>query len=474
MDEWPAETGGDVLDERERTIVTGRAAGMTRDEVGAALGLSRERVRQLQNQARRRLAERADVVHVGWREKARACGAGLAASRDTFTAELGLVDHAAVDELLAAAGLEPPRTWAGALWGWWSVDPGALDGALRRLADAAPFRGDEIDQVAVEVGLPVGLPLAELLAHSESRLALSPDGHWVRRKARGRDAAYLWLLEAGRPCQPEELLVPMAATTVAAVREALRRDDRFRRIHPEGRWALAEWTHLRFSPYATALDAMIAVVTESGPLPQSQLFSRVTELHPVTTWRLRQCLVSDQLGETSKGLVDLVSRGARPVERQEPVRPDSMVIEGDLLGIRLPVTQDVLRGAIVVVHPWLAWRLGLRQAPSSRTFTRSGDHPPLIVHRSTSGAQLSGLRCHALELEVAEGCVIAVILRLDDDTVRVAHGCPPDSCPAPRARSAAPAAENVIVASVPVAVPSTAVHRVGRSQEVHSEDSADG
>ncbi|MEU9421975.1 sigma factor-like helix-turn-helix DNA-binding protein [Streptomyces sp. NPDC048342] len=439
MGEWLVrawETG--VFDEREQAVVTGRAEGRTLDDIGVTLGLSRERVRQIQNRARKRLADMADVIQDGWRETARATGAGPAAPREAFAAALGVVDHVALEELLAAAGLDAPRTWAGPLRGWWSADPGALGGALRRLIDTAPFRGDDLSRAASEAGLPASLPLAWLLSHSESRLALSLDGHWVRRKARGRDAAYLWLLEAGRPCQPNELLAPMAATTTAAVREALRRDDRFRQIRPEGTWALTEWTHLRVSPFATAVEAVIAVVTESGPLSRAQLFARVTELYPVTPWRLTQCLISDQLGETPDGLIDLVSRGALPIEEEEPAQPDSMAIEGNVLGARLPVTQDVLRGSGINVNTWLTWRLGLRQAPTSRTFTTAGEHPPLVVRRRTSSAQLSSLRLHALELAVVNGCVLAVLLRLDDDTARVGHGCAPDACPAQQARAATP------------------------------------
>ncbi|MFX4294906.1 sigma factor-like helix-turn-helix DNA-binding protein [Streptomyces bohaiensis] len=435
---WEAE----VFDERERAVVAGRSEGRTLDEVGSALGLSRERARQIQNRARKQLTDMADLTQKGWRETARATGTGPAALRETFAAALGVVDHVLLDELLTAAGLDAPRTWAGPLRGWWSADPGALGGALRRLVDAAPFRGDDLGRAASEAGLPAGLPLTWLLSHSESRLALSPDGHWVRRKARGRDAAYLWLLENGRSCRADELLATMAATTVAAVREALRRDDRFRQIRPEGTWALTEWTHLRASTYASATEAMVAVVTESGPLSRAQLFARVTELYPVTSWRLKQCLLSDQLGETPDGHVDLVSRGAQPFEEEEPVQPDTMAVEGKVLGMRLPVNRDILRGSGVNVNTWLTWRLGLRRAPMSRTFTTPGDHAPLVVRRGTSSAQLSTLRRHALELGLADGCVLAVLLRLDDHTARVAHGCVRDTCPARRARAATPPAVN--------------------------------
>ncbi|MFB9832264.1 sigma factor-like helix-turn-helix DNA-binding protein [Actinoallomurus acaciae] len=444
MGDWLVRAWGTGLfDERERAVIRGRAEGRTLDKVGATLGLSRERVRQIQNRARKRLTDMADIIQDGWRETARFAGAGPATPREGFATALGVVDHVALEELLAAAGLDAPRTWAGPLRGWWSADPGALDRALRRLVDTAPFRGDDLGRAASEAGLPRGLPLGWLLSHPESRLALSPDGHWVRRKARGRDAAYLWLLETGRPCQADELLAPMAATTPAAVREALRRDDRFRQIRPEGTWALAEWKHLRASAYASAVEVMVAVVTESGPLSQARLFARVTELHPVTPWRLKQCLLSDQLGETPDGLVDLVSRGARPFEEEEPVRPDTMAVEGEVLGVRIPVNRDVLRGSGVNVNTWLTWSLGLRQAPMSHTFTTPGNHSPIVVRRGTSSAQLSSLRRHALELEVVDGCVLAVLLRLDNDTARVGHGCAPDACPARRARTAAPPAMNV-------------------------------
>ncbi|MFK4111702.1 sigma factor-like helix-turn-helix DNA-binding protein [Streptomyces sp. NPDC002176] len=439
MSDWLVrawETG--IFDEREQAVVAGRAEGRTLDEVGRVLGLTGERVRQIQNRARKRLADMADIVQEGWRETALAAGAGPGTSREAFAAALGVVDHVALEELLTAAGLEAPQTWAGLLRGWWSAAPGTLDGALRRLVDTAPFRGDDLSRAASEAGLPAGLPLARLLSHPESRLALSLDGHWVRRRARGRDAAYLWLLEAGRPCQPDELLAPMASTTPAAVREALRRDDRFRQIRPEGTWALTEWTHLHASPYSTAVEAMTAVVNEMGPLSRAQLFARVTELHPVTPWRLTQCLISDQLGETPDGLIDLVSRGARPIEEDEPSQPDSMAIEGDVLGARIRVTRDLLRGSGINVNTWLTWRLGLRQAPTSRSFMTAGEHPPLIVRRRTSSAQLSSLRLHALELEVVHGCVLAILLRLDNNTARVGHGCAPEACPARRTRTAAP------------------------------------
>lgn len=419
-----------ALDDRDRAIAAARAAGRTLDDVGDEHGMSRERARQIQVRVQRALAAAADAVHDGWRSTTRAVGEAPATPRAAFAAALGVLDHVALDSLLPEAGLGAPRTWAGPLHGWWTTRPDALDAALRELVETAPLRGDELGQAASAVGVPEDLPLAGLLADSGSRLALSPDGHWVRRRARGRDAAYLWLLEAGRPCTADELLRPMSTTTVAAVREALRRDDRFTQIRPEGTWALTEWSHLRLTSYANAVEALVAVVTESGPISQASLFMKVTELYPVTPWRLKQCLLSDQIGETADGLVDLVARGARPIEEEEPPQPDTMALEGDVLGVRITVNREVLRGSGVGVHSWLTWCLGLRQAPMSRTFATVDGYAALTVRRRTSNAQVSSLRRHALELGMVEGCVLALLFRLSDETAQVRHGCAEGACPA--------------------------------------------
>ncbi|MFD4546308.1 sigma factor-like helix-turn-helix DNA-binding protein [Streptomyces sp. NPDC058466] len=421
-----------LLDDRDRAAVEARSNGATLDEVGSAYGLSREWARQVQTRAQKALTPAADVMCPDWREKAKALGDAPATPRAAFADAMGVTDHVALEPLLSMVGLRPPVTWAGPVRGWWTGRPGRLDALLRELAEAAPLRADDLDRAAAEVGLPEELPLVTILSASASRLALSSEGHWVRRRARGRDAAYLWLLEAGRPAKPEELLKPMSTTTVAAVREALRRDERFVQVRPAGVWALAEWSHLPVSPHTSAVDALIAVVRESGPLSMPTLFAKTAEIYPVTQWRLRQCLLSDQIGETDDGLIDLVARGARPIEDKEPTKPDSVAVaeSGEVVGVRLSVTKDVLRGSGIAVHTWLTWYLGLRQAPMSRTFSTVGNHASLVIRRGTSVAQLSSLRHHAKELNVVEGCVLAVLMRLDDNTAQVRHGCADGECPA--------------------------------------------
>ncbi|EGE41253.1 RNA polymerase subunit sigma-70 [Streptomyces sp. SID4928] len=425
---WLTKAWDTVFDERARGIIEARAAGCTLEEAGARFGVTRERARQIISEGQCKLAIMVDVMVPAWRTVAQQTGAAPAVRREDLAVALRAEDHVILEVLLIEAGLRAPRTWAGPLRGWWTTDPDELDRRLLRLVDRAPVRGDDLDEEARVVGMPEGVNVAELLDDPRSRVVRDAAGHWVRRKVRRRDSAYLHLLDAGRPCRAEDLIEPMGVTSVAAAREGLRRDDRFVQVRPEGTWALAEWSHLRVAPYGNAIEAVVAVVTERGPITQRALFSEVRQMYPVTASRLRQCLLSDQLGRTPDGLIDLVARGAQPIEEPEPPRPDSMAVQGDVLGVRIPVDRDVLRGSGVRVHSWLTWRLGLRQTPMRRTFATAGGHAPLTVTRAASFAQVSTLRRHVIELGAVEGCVLAVILDLAVGTARVRHGCAPGEC----------------------------------------------
>ena len=64
-----------------------------------------------------------------------------------------------------------------------------------------------------------------------------------------RDAAYDLLTDVGHPLAPKDILAqlrdggfePNARHPAEALRSALRRDSRFRKAEPRGRWGLAHW-----------------------------------------------------------------------------------------------------------------------------------------------------------------------------------------------------------------------------------------
>ncbi|MFE5621682.1 sigma factor-like helix-turn-helix DNA-binding protein [Streptomyces virginiae] len=421
-----------LLDERSRLMFAEREEGRTLEEIGQVHGVTRERVRQILLKAEQHLLVTADLMAPDWREHLTELATRPAVTTENLTDVLGVDGHVTIGAYARAAGYVHPRVWGCDLNGWWAAGSGDLERRLREIAERAPLRAGELSGFAEAAGVPEGVPLESLFGGERSPLVQGEDGSWLRRRARGRDACYLWLLQRGEPCRAEELANATGVSTAHAVREALRRDDRFVQVRPEGTWALVEWSLPEVTPYANAVEALVAVVTESGPISKDTLFSRVVERYPVTAWRMQQCLLSDQIGTTADGLIDLVERGAVPNEESEPPKPDTMAVDpqGKVYGIRLKVDKDVLRGSGILVSSWITWSLGLRRAPMSRTFALPGDAGPLILRRGTSGAQISSLRLYAQAQRMVIGCDIAVLLRADDSTADVRHACEEGNCPA--------------------------------------------
>lgn len=421
------------MDERDRAMYAKRVAGRTLQEIGDQYGISRERVRQRLVKVDGQVVAAADTARPDWRERLARLAKEPAVSTSVLARLLGASEPAAVSVLVGAAGFAPLRVWGHTIVaGWWTTMPGALDALLGEIIAAAPLRRDELNHLPLVECLPQDFPLAELLRHSRSPLTQGEDGSWLRRTARSRDAAYLWMAEHGAPCRAEDLVAVLGDMRPHAIREALRRDERFTQIRPEGTWVLTEWSHPSVTPYSNAEEAMIAVLEEEGAMSKDHLFARVAERYPVTAWRLQQCLSSDRIGVTPEGLVDLIARGAEPMEEPEPTQPKTMAIDpaGNVLGIRLTVDNDVVRGSGIVVNTWLTWKLGVRRAPMSKTFTIADSEALLTVRRGTSGAQISSLRQHAHALGTVYGCQLAILLRVDDSTARIMHACPNGACPA--------------------------------------------
>ena len=424
-----------ALPSRSRRMVEDRASGETLLSIGQQHEMSRERVRQLLLKAQDQLCGYADGFVDRWRDDLMALTVSPAVSGSEVAAVLGVREHVGAGLLAQAVGAEPPLTWAGRLHGWWTRDPSALEVLLRVGVQEAPLRGEDVAVTFASAGVPPNVPLLELLGHPKSPLVPGVEGSWLRRRARGRDAAYLYLLANGEPCRAEDLLEPTGIRRKPAVTEALRRDERFVQLRLEGKWALAEWPHLNDTSYPNAVEAFVATLTELGPLPKEALFVKVGERYPVTRWRLQQCLLDDRVGMTEDGLIDLVARGAAPIEESEPARPATMAADpaGNVFGIRLTVDKDILRGSGVVVSSWLTWQLGMRQAPMARTFSIAGHPTPIVLKRATSAAQLSSLRVLARENGMVGGCEFVLILCADDSTARIEHACARQYCRAVRA-----------------------------------------
>ncbi|MBT2207530.1 sigma factor-like helix-turn-helix DNA-binding protein [Actinomadura sp. NEAU-AAG7] len=423
-----------ALDDRARDMLARRRGNQTLEAIGRAHFVTRERARQIIRTASEALVTTAREVEEGWREQIDELFLDAPAVPDTALREIFPdPEGTARYTLLRALGFESPRTWAGALQGFWTRLPGELDKLFHDLAKNGPYRSAELRFRAVVLGIPDAVPIESVASHEKSPLTRAEQGVWVRRGARSRDTAYLWLAEEGAPRFLDEIVAALGEEH-RAVRESLRRDDRFRQIRPEGTWALKEWPLNGVGEYRTTLEVVLAVLAELGPIPKARLITETRRRYPVGYNRVAQCLLSDRVGITANGMWDLVERGATPVEESEPRRPDHVVVDlsGKVLGFRIPVDKDLLRGSSVVIHRWVTWHLGLRQAPMSRTFNLIGTSGDLTVTRNTSAAQVSSLRAHVESMGLAEGCELAVVLRLEEGSARLEHACARETCPTQR------------------------------------------
>jgi len=426
----PVTAAWETLTDRDRTVLELRLSGATLDAVGSTIGVTRARVGQLQNRAEGALRSALNryLLPEVRAELTRILDDHPAVADIEVRTSLGTASGSPMAVALRVLGVARPRTWAGDLTGWWTRRPGALDVRLRDLAAQAPFTDDELDERAGTLGLRSDLPLRELLTAEGSPLRRGPAGGWVRHPREGADAAYLWLKAQDEPSSSAEIAGAIGWKE-RALREAMRRDPRFAQRRPEGIWVLAEWrSNTTVRRYANAVDAVVEVLEELGPLSLEQLIAETVSRYPVTTWRITQCLSSNRIGRTQDGRYDLSQRGAIPIEETEPRKPDNMAESGSVVAVRLPATHDVMRGSGIGVNRWLTWRLGLHQAPSERRFELSEFAGSVVVRRRTSTSSVSSLRSAALALGVAEGCELIVVFRTDDDTADVRHACHEGHC----------------------------------------------
>jgi hypothetical protein len=416
------------LGDLDRETLERRHLGETLASIANDFGVTREWVRQIQLAGTNELVECQQRCDPGLEARLKeSVGTGNAHEPDVAK----IVGHAASiarDVVLSKIGLVNPVLDGVAVPFMWTFDPHNLDRKFAALMAVMPCSDDEARAAAEDVSLPAGMDWATWLERDGS-LVVRHDLGWIRRKKQARDVAYLWLRAEGEPRSLDDLWKASGAKNQHAFRELLRRDEVFVQVKPEGTWALVDWrlpgTDGR---YNTALDAVVEVIRDLGAMDFERLQTETRQRYPVTVWRVQQCLASNLIGQTDEGLIDLVERGARPIEDEEPKRPPHVQVSGSMVGISIPVDHDVVRGSGIAVHRWLTWYLGLRTAPTSRYFAFPEGHGDLTVRRGLSLSQVSSLRTQAAWLGASEGCTLTLLLRTDSNTADLLHACAQGEC----------------------------------------------
>lgn len=429
QDGWATEAWALLPADRDRAILRGRLDGSTLGELGKATGVTRERVRQIAIAAESRLLESCDALAPGWRDEVRALFENtIVRTNDELAAVIADADGIARTAILLAFGAQRPKSWSGRVDEWWTLANDEFDKVLRALAEVAPCSAGDMAHCAIDLGLPADGVLESVLASASGPLERAAGGGWVRRRLAGRDAAYLVVAHHGTPMRAEDVAEALGEVP-RNIAESMRRDERFVQTRPDGLWALTDWRLPETNRPSSAHEVAINVLEELGPMSLADFEREVIARYPVTPWRVKQCLSSDLIGETSDGRLDLVRRGAKPIEEAEPRRSPNMVANeaGDLVAVRMTVDNDVLRGSGLVVSLWLTWRLGMHHAPTTRRFELDSGRE-IVVRRSVGSAQLSSLRAEVANLEMGLGCSFVVMLMPDKDRAALRHTCGND-CP---------------------------------------------
>jgi len=396
----------------------------TLDAIGKHYGVSRERVRQVQV-ATQATFEKAVLQALGNYES-------LMIQNDT---EYQVVDIEMLSEVISpdSAGAVIANQFL-RLLGFaplesapliWCREPERLLTAMQSLTLDGPVLRSEWDQRLADLGLSEELMM---------RVGVGPSvvvvGDYVIRADRERaDRVTLILNDLGGEATTEQIIDLLPEEVSAhALSSYLSRYPQFARNNARRVWTFANSATL--SKYPSALPAILDILESDGPLTRNQLMARVREVHPVTDWRVSQCLTDSKIGRMPDGRIWLVEYGAVRDVGVEPQQPETMTSVNNTIGVRITVDHDFLRGSGLNVQRWLSWKLGLTVVPSEMSFEPLDEIELVVTVRSIhAGSTISSLREVARRESLVAGCQVVILFRTDTRLWNYRHTCEQQDCP---------------------------------------------
>lgn len=393
---------GDVLsdrigeDVRDRDIMDNRILGEdTLEQIGDRHEVTRERIRQLESQLKRRLTEPDETVHL---------------VLDALTRRYGvLAPVAQLTADLPALGEEGPAEGHTmlALLDWLSDDWEVSGGWFRTLSfeeDLARALEDFADGYGVVV-LPrladhLGVS-AEILRDRLSETHLLLDDHVLTRARSVQDRAAAVLALEGEPLLLPEIAERLPGTHLRTLGNGLAADPRFTRIGRE-RWALTEWGMEEYSSLADWLSRRVG----EEPVPLADLLAEAVGLG-VAESSVRAYASTAEF-QTVDGLVSRVE-DVQEVD-VDPDETPHLYRHGDDLRLLTTVTHDHLRGSGSGVPRGVAAALGVPML-GKRTL-----HSPLgeqTVGMGRTGATVSTIRRFLEAAGIGEGERIWLLFNAD-------------------------------------------------------------
>lgn len=386
--------------------------------IGEYYGVTGERIRQLQVKATEKVIQEISSRLVAGVDPAHINTAPVIDIEDLTDAVSASPTGASLARILLENTLDMsplPSTQ-----GLWARDPSAIDTALQTLTINGPISVSDWDARVSDTGLPANA--IEALGITDKLILV--DGHWIRADRERLDRVTLILRDHGGEATTTQILEQLTEDVdERALNEFLRRQPTLHRDSLRKIWTFNDGNTQ--TGYTSTLPALIHVLETHGPLTRTETIDMVRSLHPVTDWRILQCLSDSRIGVMPDGRYWLVEHGAMRHEDAEPPQPENMTASGDVIGVKLTVDKDVLRGSGIPTQRWLAWRLDLHTVPSEIVFHATNNTDgELTVRRMHGNTAFSSLRTAVLNLGLAEGCDFILLMRTEARTWEVHHSCP--------------------------------------------------
>lgn len=410
------------LTRRQQIILERRSCGHTLEAVGRDLDLTRERVRQIQCDAQKRLVRNAKAALPALSRISEILRqADVADFRYAFHCLAATTQgRITVDALLSSLGWQELYENAS----WRVKDYYSARVLLRHLAVKEAVLLEDWLFIADEHAIPRKLALQVL---DDGVLKLERYGLYVVRTEKiRRDKVHAYLLE-NTEASTDELLVLLGESKSRNLIAYLSRQEIFTKLLPRDIWTL---TALVGKQYKSALPAVLDVLDKYGPVSRDELHRLVLRAHEVSGWRINQCLDDYRIGTMDDGRVWLIEHGAKKREEQEPFRPSHMSTTDTVVGIKRTIGHDIMRGSGTMDSRWLCWRLGLKSTPASITFSHINGAADFTVKRQGGNSSLSAIRELVVDSGLQVGCEVAILLDVPSRTWELRHLCSAARCPA--------------------------------------------
>jgi len=403
------------LDDRAVGILRDRMfadSPLTLDAIGSQLGVTRERVRQIESKARSALL--AELGDSGGGALASLAEAAQRTIHDVLPLKALLEEIPSLEKTVDAVQ-QPAWRVLDRLDDSYEIEDGWC--ACPTVEAARTATATQIEEFVDSYGVA---PLASLdfidIEPEERKRTITAEwleycgylidsGHLFTRIQSVQDYAASILSVVGSPLSSDDVIARFAVErSVRSLRNALAKDDRFTRVDRD-RWALSEWGLDTYSDIRSLIREELA--NNGGRAPLDPLVEKITSKFSVSPSSV-VAYASSAPFETNDGMVQLAT-SPREV-RKTPYQTRRMFRRPEGWSIRVTVTKDHLRGSGSVAPTAVAAILNLQPGETLQLDSPLG---PQMVAWTGIQPSFGTIRRFLLDRDLAAGT--DVFLTINDD-----------------------------------------------------------